>query len=105
MSSYNLKAHGGSANLTGGKGEAKNTGLIITNTLVGKEKGVHMKHLDALIGNTTGIRGQQILYDGVLTSTRQGLSSSYTPELTKNHHVGKTQPVSSGQVPYSGKKY
>ena len=105
MSASNLRAHGGSANLTGQKGEAKNTGLIITNTLAGKEKGVHMKHLDALIGNTTGIRGQQVLYAGVLSSTRQGIPAVNTPELSKNHHVGKTQPVSMGQVPFSGKKY
>jgi len=105
MSSYNTRASGGSKNVLGQKGEIMNTGLFISNTLAGKDKDVHMKHLDYLISNTTGIREQNPLMEGVITKTTEDTPDSHTPTIHKNHNKSKTNPRTEGQVPFAGSKY
>lgn len=105
MSSYNLRAHGGSANLVGLKGEVEHSNLFVQNTKAGKIENVHSAHLNNLIVNTTGTRGEQLVHHGVLSSTKQGISDMNVPELHKQHHKGKTQGKTIGQVPYAGKNY
>lgn len=105
MSSSIIKARGGSKDLLGSKGQVANTGLLITNTKVGKEKAIHMSGLEGLISNTKGVLEGTPVMDGIITSTKTGFRDKDVPELHKVHHRGKTQPKTMGQVPFAGPKY
>jgi hypothetical protein len=105
MSASIVRAHGGVKNITGQKGEVMNSGLFITNTMVGKSMPIHEKYLPGLISQTTGIPRERPIMAGVLDDTKQGVRSKDVPELHKVHHVGKTHPQRYGQVPYAGPKY
>jgi hypothetical protein len=105
MSASLVKAHGGSKDLMGSKGQIMNTGMFITNTMAGKDRGIHEKHLSNLIANTTGTPSGKPIMEGVLTSTKHGAMDKDVPELHKTHHRGKTQPKRMGQVPYGGRMY
>lgn len=100
-----VKAHGGSKDLLGVKGQIVHSGMFVTNTMIGKDRGVHEKHLDHLISQTTGTPSGRPIMEGVLTSTKHGAMDKDVPELHKTHHRGKTQPKRMGQVPYGGSKY
>ena len=104
MSSSLVKAHGGSKNLLSSSGAIVNTGIFVTNTMVGVQKPVHEKNLGYLIANTMGGQGTPMM-DGVLTDTKQGVRSMNVPEIHKVSGKGKTQPKRMGQVPFAGAKY
>lgn len=105
MSASIVKAHGGSKDLTGSRGDMIHLGMFVHNTKAGKVGAVHEAHLENVISQTTGIPIEKPVMDGVLTSTKQGAMDKDVPELHKVHHVGKTKAKRMGQVPYAGKHY
>lgn len=91
-----IKAHGGGGNMMGG---------IISKTTTGVDMPVHMKGLDRLISNTTGIPKKEPVMEGVIASTiPQSMRSM--PELHKlpAREVGKTDSKMSVGGPYAGPK-
>lgn len=106
MSSSIVKAHGGSKNIIGSKGESITLGGILHDTTKNSQKDVREKHLDRLITQTTGIPREKPIMEGVLASTIPEHMKD-VPELHKlaKHEVGKTQAKRMGQVPYAGKHY
>jgi hypothetical protein len=105
MSSSIVKAHGGSKDLVGSKGEMAHLGMMVSDTMVGKSRQVSEKHLGSLISKTTGTPREMPVMDGVLSSTKQGVKGTDVPEYHKVHRVGKTQTKRMGQVPFAGSKY
>ena len=105
MSSSIVKAHGGSKDLLGSKGDLTHLSMMVSDTKAGKSRGVMDKHLDSLIAKTTGLPRQTPIMEGVLSSTKAGIADKDVPELHKVHHVGKTKARRMGQVPFSGSKY
>ena len=102
-----VKAHGGSKNIVSvQKGEALVLGGIVQNTTGNMPHDVHMKGLDRLVSQTTGIPRKEVVMEGVLKSTVPSHMSAVA-ELHKvpAKEVGKTKPKREGQVPYSGPKY
>lgn len=106
MSSSIVKAHGGSKNIIGSKGEGIVLSGIITDTTVGSGREVKERHLDRLITQTTGIPREKPLMDGVIDSTIPAHMKD-VPEFHKvpAKEVGKTHAKRMGQVPYAGPKY
>jgi len=105
MSASLIKAHGGSKNVVGSKGQFVSTGMFVTDTMAGVRKSASDAHLDKLVANTIGEPSGKPVMDGVLTDTMQGHKSKDVPEIHKVSGKGKTQPQSMGQVPYGGKNY
>jgi hypothetical protein len=105
MSASLVKAHGGSKNIVGSKGQFVSTGMFVTDTMAGVRKSASDAHLGNLVANTVGEPSGRPVMDGVLTDTTMGHSSKDVPEIHKVSGKGKTQPQRMGQVPYSGKKY
>jgi hypothetical protein len=105
MSASIIRAHGGSKDLLGKKGQIVSPSLFVTDTKVGKMKSASDAHLGYLITNTTGEPQGSPVMHGVLTSTKQGLKDMDVPELHKSGNKGKTQPKKQGMVPFSGPKY
>lgn len=81
-------------------------GGIVSNTTGNVPKDVHMKGLDRLISQTTGIPREEPIMEGVITATVP-MHMTDTPEYHKlsKGEVGKTQATRMGQVPYGGPKY
>jgi hypothetical protein len=107
MSSKMIRAHGGSKNIVSAqRGEAIVLGGIVQNTMANTPKDVHMKGLDRLISQTTGIPREEPIMDGVIAATVPA-NRKDTPEISKvaKHEQGKTEAKRMGQVPYAGSKY
>ena len=107
MSSAMVKAHGGSKNIVSAqRGEGIMLGGIISKTTTGMPKDVHMRGLNRLISQTTGIPREKPIMEGVIASTIPTHMKD-TPEIHKvpAAEVGKTKPKREGQVPYAGKMY
>jgi hypothetical protein len=102
-----VKAHGGSKNLvsTQRKGGLM-LGGILEKTTTNMPKEVHMRSLDNLIANTTGMIRDKPIMDGVIASTVP-MGMKDTPEIHKvpAKEVGKTKAERMGQVPFAGKMY
>ena len=101
-----VKAHGGSRDIIGQKGEGIVLGGIIHDTMANSPRDVREKHLDRLIAQTTGILREKPIMDGVIASTIPKHMKD-VPEIHKvpSHEVGKTKSKRMGQVPYAGKHY
>ena len=102
-----VKAHGGSKNFVSAqKGEAIVLGGIIDKTTTGMPKDVHMRGLNRLISQTTGVPREKPIMEGVIASTVP-MHMKDVPEIHKvpAAEVGKTKPKREGQVPYAGKMY
>lgn len=106
MSSSIVKAHGGSRDIIGQKGEGIVLGGIIHNTMMNAPRDVKEKHIDRLITQTTGIPREKPVMEGVIASTIPKHMKD-VPEIHKvaSHEVGKTKTKRMGQVPYAGKMY
>ena len=107
MSAKMVKAHGGSKNIVSAqKGEAIVLGGIVTNTMANTPKDVHMRGLDRLVSQTTGIPREEPIMEGVISATVPA-NRKATPEYHKvpKHEQGKTEAKRMGQVPYAGPKY
>ena len=99
-----IKAHGGSKDILGSKGQV--IGGIIKDTMVNAPKDIKEKHLDRLISQTTGIPREKPIMEGVIASTIPKHMKD-VPEIHKvpSSEVGKTKAKKMGQVPYAGPKY
>lgn len=102
-----VKAHGGSKNMVSmQKGGGLVLGGLVMDSTANTPKSAHMRGLDRLVAQTTGIPREEPMMEGVLAST---IPSHMTdvPELHKvpAREVGKTKSKRMGQVPYAGKMY
>ena len=87
-----VRAHGGSKSITSVEGGGSLVlGGLITRTTKGAPENVHMKQLDRLISNTTGMIGGEPVMDGVIASTVPS-DRKMMPELHKlpAREIGKT---------------
>ena len=78
-------------------------GKIISNTKVGRDKGVKMAHMAGLIENTQGAGARGVL-SGVLVNTKPR-SKIVDSVMKVRGDKPKTMPRTLGQIPYAGKKY
>lgn len=101
-----VKAHGGSKSITSVEGGGSLVlGGILTKTTKNLPDDVHMKGLDRLIQNTTGVSGGEAMMEGVIASTVPSHMKD-VPELHKvpAREVGKTNSKMSVGGTYSGPK-
>lgn len=105
MSEYMVKAHGGGKVARTQRDGGVSTGMLVENTLVGMPQPVHMKQLDYLVSNTTGVARNTAVLDGVLQDTTMGSATGHraTSEVMKSHEhfATKQGPMGYGQVPYA----
>jgi hypothetical protein len=105
MSEYMISAHGGGKVARTERAGGIATGMIITDTTYNSPAPVHMKQLDYLVSNTTGVARNSFVLDGVLSDTTMGSPTGHmaTSEVMKSHEKFATQPgrMSFGQVPYA----
>lgn len=99
-----IKAHGGSKNIVSTQ---RKGGLILSHilsdTMVGMTKPVHMAGLDGLVSSTTGIPRERPVMDGVLKATvPAGMRD--TPELMPVHDKDATASKMASGATFSGKK-
>ena len=106
MSAMMVRAHGGSKSITSVEGGGSLVlGGIISKTTKGVQEDVHMKGLDRLIANTTGIPREEPIMEGVIASTIPAHMNA-VPELHKvpAREIGKTNSKMSVGGTYSGPK-
>ena len=85
MSAAMIKAHGGSKGVVAtGRGGGVVLGGIIQDTTINSPQAVHMKSLERLLSQTTGVPREKPIMDGVITSTVPSHMKT-TPELMPNH--------------------
>lgn len=105
MSEYMISAHGGGKVARTQRDGAVSTGMLVRDTTMNTPKSIHMKQLDFLVSNTTGVPRNSAVLDGVLSDTTQGSITGHkaTSEVMKSHEHFATQPgrMSFGQVPYA----
>jgi hypothetical protein len=106
MSSAMIRSAGGSRDIVSTQ---RRSGLvlsgIIQNTMANSPKAVHMKSLENLVANTTGVSRGEPVMEGVIAATVPAHMRD-TPELhpVPKHEVGKTDSKMSVGGPYSGPK-
>lgn len=97
-----IKAHGGTRNfVTAQKGEAVMLSGIVTKTTRNEPKDVHMKGLDRLITQTTGVPRGEATLEGVITKTTP--HEPITPELVKVSEKTHTPRKMGVGATYAGK--
>ena len=106
-----VKAHGGGKAAETTRMGAVAVGSILHDTTINSPRPAHMKHLDMLVSNTTGVAYESPILEGVLTSTKQGtgMGDDARTGVVPSHGEFKTvaaMPRSGfGQVPYADAKY
>jgi hypothetical protein len=104
MSSAMVKAHGGSKSIVSSqRGGGIILGGILQDTTMNSPKVVHMKSLEKLIGNTTGVPREKPIMDGVITATVPSHMRD-VPELQANHETNMTDSKMAVGGTYSGPK-
>jgi hypothetical protein len=106
MSAKLVRAHGGSKSVTSVEGGGSLVlGGLITRTTKGAPESAHMKGLDRLIQNTTGVAGGEPTMEGVIASTIPAHMKA-VPELHKvpAREVGKTDSKMGVGGTYAGPK-
>ena len=105
MSEFMIKAHGGGKVARTQRDGAVSTDMLVHDTTANIQKPVHMKQLDYLVSNTTGVARNSAVLDGVLSDTTQGVPTGHhaTSEVMKSHEhfATKQGPRGYGQVPYA----
>jgi hypothetical protein len=104
MSAAMVRAHGGSKDIvsTQRKGGLVLSG-IVRDTMANSPKAVHMKSLENMVAQTTGMPRERPLMDGVIASTVPAHMKD-VPELHPVHEQDKTASKMSVGVPYAGRK-
>jgi len=104
MSAYMVKAHGGSKDIvsTQRKGGLILSG-IVKDTMANSPKAVHMKSMENLVSQTTGIPRERPIMEGVIASTVPAHMKD-TPELQPVHEKDATASKMAVGVPYAGTK-
>ena len=104
MSAAMVMAHGGSKNIvsTQRKGSLVLSG-ILHDTTMNSPKAAHMKSLENLVAQTTGIPRERPIMEGVIASTVPAHMRD-VPELHPVHEQDKTASKMAAGVPYAGDK-
>ena len=104
MSAAMVRAHGGSKDIvsTQRKGGVILSG-ILHDTTTNSPKAVHMRSLEKLVAQTTGIPREKPIMDGVLTATVPA-GRRDTPELMPNHEKNATASKMAVGASYPGDK-
>lgn len=76
---------------------------IIKDTMVGSPKAVHMRGMDGLISQTTGIPRERPIMEGVIASTVPAHMKD-VPELMPVHESDKTASKMASGATFSGPK-
>lgn len=101
-----IRSHGGSRDIvsTQRKGGLILSGLI-QDTMANSPKAVHMRSLEGLVSQTTGVPRDRPVMDGVIASTVPA-SMKDTPEIhdVPKRDIGKTDSKMAMGVPYAGPK-
>lgn len=97
-------AHGGSRDIvsTQKKGGIVLAG-IVKDTMANSPKAAHMRSLERLVSQTTGIPRERPIMEGVIASTVPAHMRD-VPELHPVHSVDKTASKMGAGVPYAGDK-
>jgi len=99
-----VRAHGGSKDIVSSqRGGGIILGGILKDTTMNSPKAAHMKSLEKLIGNTTGIPRERPIMDGVIAATVPSHMRD-VPELMPNHEKDATASKMAAGVPYQGDK-
>ena len=105
MSEFMIRAHGGGDVSRTQRGGAVATGMLVTDTMAGSDRPVHMKQLEYLVSNTTGVPMESAVLEGVLTNTLQEVPTGHmaTSGVMPSHQRFATAPKMPvyGQVPYA----
>ena len=109
MSQFMIRAHGGGDTARIQRGGAIATGMIVQDTTSGIQKPIHMRELEYLVSNTTGVAMESPVLEGVLTATNQGIpyaQTGATMPLMMSHERFATAPQMAvyGQVPFADGK-
>lgn len=104
MSAAMVRAHGGSKDMvsTQRKGGLVLSG-IVQDTMANSPKNVHMRSLENLVSQTTGVPRAESVMEGVISSTVPAGRRS-APELQPVHEKDKTASKMSVGIPYAGEK-
>ena len=104
MSAAMVRAHGGSQDIvsTQRKGGLILSG-IVRDTMANSPKAVHMKSLEGLVSQTTGVPREEPLMEGVIASTVPAHMKD-VPELHPVHEKDATASKMAVGLPYSGPK-
>jgi hypothetical protein len=99
-----VRAHGGSKDVvSSARGGGIILGGILKDTMMNSPKAVHMKSLEKLIGNTTGVPREKPIMDGVIAATvPSGMRD--VPELHANRDKNETDSKMAVGGTYSGPK-
>jgi hypothetical protein len=104
MSAAMIKAHGGSKGVVAtGRGGGVVLGGIIQDTTINSPQAVHMKSLERLLSQTTGVPREKPIMDGVITSTVPSHMKT-TPELMPNHETNMSDSKMAVGGTYAGPK-
>lgn len=99
-----IRAHGGSKDIVSTQREG---GLILsgilTDTMVNSPKAVHMKSLENLVANTTGVPRERPVMEGVIASTVPAHMRD-VPELHPNHAKDATDNKMAVGASFAGPK-
>lgn len=104
MSAAMVRAHGGSKDVVSSQ---RGGGLILSgilkDTTMNSPKAAHMKSLEKLVAQTTGVPRERPVMDGVIASTIPAHMKD-VPELSPVHEKDATASKMAAGVPYAGKK-
>jgi len=104
MSAALVRAHGGSKDMVSTQ---RKGGLvlsnIITDTMVNSPRAVHMRSLEGLVSNTTGILRDRPVMEGVIASTVPAHMKD-VPELQPNHDKNMSDSKMAVGGTYAGPK-
>lgn len=99
-----IRAHGGSKDVvSSARGGGVVLGGILKDTMMNSPKAVHMKSLEKLVANTTGVLREKPIMDGVIAATVPS-SMKDTPELQPNHDMNKSDSKMAVGGSYAGPK-
>jgi hypothetical protein len=104
MSAAMIRAHGGYKNIVSTqRGGGLILSGIIRDTMANSPAAVHMKSLENMIANTTGIPRERPIMEGVIASTVPAHMRD-VPELQPVHEKDMTASKMASGIPYAGKK-
>jgi hypothetical protein len=99
-----IRAHGGSKNIVSSQ---RGGGIILSgilkDTTMNSPQAVHMKSLEKLVVQTTGIPREKPVMEGVIMATVPSMMRD-TPELMPNHDRNMTDSKMAVGATYSGPK-
>ena len=104
MSAAMIRAHGGSKDIVSTqRGGGVILSGIIRDTTANSPQAVHMKSLEKVISQTTGVPREKPIMEGVIAATVPAHMKD-TPELHPTHEQDATASKMAVGVPYAGKK-